>query len=39
LNPALEAVSLKVEKDGAEVYHPSAVLDLDYWALVPRRRA
>ncbi|MEY4583050.1 MAG: hypothetical protein RL701_7753 [Pseudomonadota bacterium] len=37
LNPALEAVSLKVEKDGAEVYHPSAVLDLDYWALIPRR--
>jgi len=38
LNPALEEVTLKVQKDGAEVYHPNVVLDLDYWVLVPTAR-
>jgi len=37
-NPALEPVPLKVEKDGAEAYHPSVVLDLDYWVLMPKER-
>jgi 2-methylfumaryl-CoA hydratase len=33
-----EPVTLKIEKDGKQVYHPSVVLDLDYWALIPKRR-
>jgi 2-methylfumaryl-CoA hydratase len=33
-----EAVPLKVEQEGKLAYHPSVVLDLDYWLLVPRRR-
>lgn len=32
-----EAVPLKVEKDGKQTYHPSVVLDLDYWLLMPKR--
>lgn len=32
-----EPVTLKIEKEGKEVYHPSVVLDLDYWVLMPKR--
>jgi len=33
-----EPFPLKVEKDGKSTYHPNVVLDLDYWALIPKRR-
>lgn len=33
-----EPFPLKVEKDGKSAYHPNVVLDLDYWALVPKKR-
>jgi 2-methylfumaryl-CoA hydratase len=33
-----EPFPLKVEKDGKSAYHPNVVLDLDYWALIPKRR-
>jgi 2-methylfumaryl-CoA hydratase len=36
-DPAKEQFGLKVEKDGKQTYHPSVVLDLDYWLLFPRR--
>jgi 2-methylfumaryl-CoA hydratase len=39
VNPATESVALKIEKDGAEVYNPNAVLDLDYWVLMPKGAA
>jgi 2-methylfumaryl-CoA hydratase len=32
-----EPFPLKVEKEGKSVYHPNVVLDLDYWALVPKK--
>jgi len=38
VNPRDENVALKVEKDGAETYHPNAVLDLDYWVLMPKSK-
>ncbi len=34
---AKDPVPLKVEKEGKESYHPSVVLDLDYWVLMPKR--
>jgi 2-methylfumaryl-CoA hydratase len=37
-DPSKENVPLKVEKEGRQSYHPNVVLDLDYWALIPRRR-
>jgi len=37
VDPSAEAVPLKVEKDGKQVYHPNVVLDLDYWLLMPKR--
>jgi 2-methylfumaryl-CoA hydratase len=37
-DPTKESIPLKVEKDGAESYHPNVVLDLDYWVLMPRKR-
>lgn len=37
-DPVKENIPLKVEKDGKESYHPSVVLDLDYWLLMPRKR-
>jgi 2-methylfumaryl-CoA hydratase len=37
LDPSKEHVPLKVEKDGANSYHPNVVLDLDYWLLMPKR--
>jgi 2-methylfumaryl-CoA hydratase len=37
-DPVKEAVTLKVQKDGKDVYHPNVVLDLDYWLLMPRKR-
>ncbi len=33
-----EPFPLKVEKDGKSAYHPNVVLDLDYWALIPKKR-
>jgi len=33
-----EPFPLRVEKDGKSAYHPNVVLDLDYWALIPKRR-
>jgi 2-methylfumaryl-CoA hydratase len=38
VDPTQEAVPRQVEKDGKKGYHPSVVLDLDYWALMPKRR-
>jgi 2-methylfumaryl-CoA hydratase len=38
LDPTQEDVPRQVEKDGKKGYHPNVVLDLDYWALMPRRR-
>ncbi|MGD8861302.1 MAG: MaoC family dehydratase [Myxococcales bacterium] len=35
-DPTREEVPLKVDKDGKQVYHPNVVLDLDYWASIPR---
>jgi 2-methylfumaryl-CoA hydratase len=29
-------LSIKIEKDGKQVYDPRVVLDLDYWVLMPR---
>jgi 2-methylfumaryl-CoA hydratase len=37
-DPTKESIPLKVEKDGAESYHPNVVLDLDYWVMMPKRR-
>jgi 2-methylfumaryl-CoA hydratase len=37
-DPCKDVFPLKVEKDGALAYHPSVVLDLDYWLLMPKRR-
>jgi len=37
-DPAREGVTLKVEQDGKQVYHPNVVLDLDHWLLMPKRR-
>lgn len=37
-DPAKEEVTLKVDKDGKQVYHENVVLDLDYWLLMPKRR-
>jgi 2-methylfumaryl-CoA hydratase len=31
-----QAMTLKVEEDGKEKYRAGVLLDLDYWALVPR---
>jgi 2-methylfumaryl-CoA hydratase len=36
-DPTKEQIPLKVQKDGAESYHPNVVLDLDYWLLIPKR--
>jgi 2-methylfumaryl-CoA hydratase len=38
LDPAREEVPLHASSEGEAKYHPAVVLDLDYWALVPRRR-
>jgi 2-methylfumaryl-CoA hydratase len=38
IDPTKEEVPLKVSKDGGESYHPSVVLDLDYWVLMPKKR-
>jgi 2-methylfumaryl-CoA hydratase len=37
-DPAREGITLKVEQDGKQVYHPNVVLDLDHWLLMPKRR-
>ncbi|MDD9937143.1 MAG: MaoC family dehydratase [Myxococcales bacterium] len=37
-NALEEDIPLKVEKDGKQVYNPKVVLDLDYWASIPKRR-
>ncbi len=37
-DPARESIPLKLEKDGRASYHPSVVLDLDLWLLMPTRR-
>jgi len=36
-NPLAEDTPLKVEKDGKQRFHPSVVLELDHWILMPRR--
>ncbi|MBC7173355.1 MAG: MaoC family dehydratase, partial [Polyangiaceae bacterium] len=36
-SPQKDGVTLKVEKDGKQVYHPAVVLDLDFWLLMPKR--
>lgn len=36
-SPAQGPLPLRVEKNGKTAYHPKVVLDLDYWALMPRR--
>ena len=36
-DPTKGDVSIKIDKDGKQVYHPSVVLDLDYWLLMPKR--
>ncbi len=36
-NPEQEAIPLRVTTEGKESYHPSVVLDLDLWLLMPRR--
>jgi 2-methylfumaryl-CoA hydratase len=33
-----EPFPLRVEKDGKSAYHPNVVLDLDYWALIPKKK-
>ncbi len=38
-DPAEEDVPLKVERDGKSRYDERVVLDLDYWGLIPMRRA
>jgi 2-methylfumaryl-CoA hydratase len=38
LDLKVEPFPLKIEKDGKPTYHPNVVLDLDYWALMPKRR-
>jgi 2-methylfumaryl-CoA hydratase len=38
-DPTKETIALKIEKDGAESYHPNIVLDLDLWVSMPKRRA
>ena len=37
-DPTKEGVTLKVEKDGSQSYHPNVVLDLDYWVSMPKKR-
>ncbi len=37
-DPVKDNIPLKVEKDGAQSYHPNVVLDLDYWLLMPKKR-
>jgi 2-methylfumaryl-CoA hydratase len=37
-DPTKESVPLKLEKDGAQTYHPNVVLDLDYWVSMPKKR-
>ncbi len=37
-DPTKENIPLRVEKDGAQAYHPSVVLDLDYWLTMPVKR-
>jgi 2-methylfumaryl-CoA hydratase len=41
LDPSREAMTVKIQKDGREGYHPNVVLDLDMWLSMPRapRRA
>jgi 2-methylfumaryl-CoA hydratase len=40
LDPLKEDVPLRItDARGRETYHPNVVLDLDYWALMPRRDA
>ncbi|MFI5309388.1 MAG: MaoC family dehydratase, partial [Polyangiales bacterium] len=34
-DPSEASIPIKVEKDGREAYHPSVVLDLDLWLLMP----
>jgi 2-methylfumaryl-CoA hydratase len=36
LDPSREAVTLKIQKDGRDSYHPNVVLDLDLWLSMPR---
>lgn len=36
-DPTKGDVTLKVEKDGKQSYHPNVVLDLDYWLLMPKQ--
>jgi 2-methylfumaryl-CoA hydratase len=36
-NPEQEEIPLRVTAEGKESYHPSVVLDLDLWLLMPRR--
>ena len=36
-DPSQEDIPLRVEKDGRQSYHPNVVLDLDYWASIPRK--
>lgn len=38
-NPVVEPTSLKVEREGKTRFHPSVVLELDHWILMPRRAA
>lgn len=33
-----DGMPYKVESDGKQVYHPSVVLDLDYWLLMPKAK-
>jgi 2-methylfumaryl-CoA hydratase len=37
IDPTQVTVERQVEMDGKKAYHPNVVLDLDYWALMPRR--
>ncbi|HEX7477513.1 MAG TPA: MaoC family dehydratase [Polyangiales bacterium] len=37
-DPTKENIPLKIEKDGAQSYHPSVVLDLDYWLAMPIKK-
>jgi 2-methylfumaryl-CoA hydratase len=38
VDPNSEEIPLKLERDGKESYHPSVVLDLDLWLLMPARQ-
>jgi 2-methylfumaryl-CoA hydratase len=37
-DPVAEKIPLKIEKDGKSSYHPSVVLDLDLWLMMPKKR-